>query len=118
MSLEEQVLDALRNVVDPCSVAAQTPFDIVDMGLVDGVATDDDGRVVVRLSLTTPSCMMLGQLTEQIDEHVGRVVGHVPRVQLDDGMTWTPERMSGRAQEVREARLRVLTLLPTPHAGS
>ncbi|KAA9151847.1 DUF59 domain-containing protein [Amycolatopsis acidicola] len=113
MGVEEQVREALREVVDPCSVAAATPIDIVEMGLVDRIEPDGDG-VAIRLSLTTPSCMMLGQLLEQIDRQVSPLLGgRKPEVTLDDGMTWTPERMTGRAREIREARRQVLlSLLP------
>ena len=113
MTTAEQVRDALRAVVDPCSVAAASPMNIVEMGLVDRVEPDGDG-VAIRLSLTSPSCMMLGQLLDQIDEHVRPVLhGRHPTVTLDDGMTWTPERMTGAAREAREARRRVLlSLLP------
>lgn len=109
----ERVLAALREVVDPCSVAAATPIDIVEMGLVDRIEPDDEKGVAIRLSLTTPSCMMLGQLLDQIDQHVTPVLGRRPEVSLDDGMTWTPERMTGNARAIREARRQtLLSLLP------
>ncbi|MBK1787629.1 metal-sulfur cluster assembly factor [Prauserella cavernicola] len=109
----ERVLTALREVVDPCSVAAATPIDIVEMGLVDRIEPDGEDGVAIRLSLTTPSCMMLGQLLDQIDRHVSPVLGRRPEVTLDDGMTWTPERMTGNARAIREARREVLlSLLP------
>lgn len=108
--LGERVLTALREVVDPCSVAAATPIDIVEMGLVDRIDPDGEG-VAIRLSLTTPSCMMLGQLLDQIDRHVSPVLGRRPEVTLDDGMTWTPARMSGEARAIRDARRRVLLSL-------
>lgn len=114
--VEERVWRALRGVVDPCSVAAASPMDIVEMGLVDRVEPDGDG-VAIRLSLTSPSCMMLGQLLDQIDEHVRPVLaGRRPEVTLDDGMSWTPARMTGAAREAHEARRRVLlSLLPPVH---
>ncbi|MFF5988231.1 metal-sulfur cluster assembly factor [Prauserella flavalba] len=113
----ERVLAALREVVDPCSVAAATPIDIVEMGLVDRIEPDGDDGVAIRLSLTTPSCMMLGQLLDQIDRHVSPVLGRRPEVTLDDGMTWTPERMTGEARAIRDARRRVLmSLLPSRRA--
>jgi metal-sulfur cluster biosynthetic enzyme len=115
----EQVREALRGVVDPCSVAAATPMNIVEMGLVDRIEPDGDG-IAIRLSLTSPSCMMLGQLLDQIDEHVRPVLdGRRPVVSLDDGMTWTPDRMTGAAREARESRRRVLlSLLPGPPSST
>lgn len=110
-ALGERVLDALYEVVDPCSVAAATPMNIVEMGLVDRIEQDGDAGVAIRLSLTTPSCMMLGQLLDQIDQHVSPVLGHRPEVTLDDGMTWTPDRMTGNARAIREARREVLLSL-------
>lgn len=108
----DEILAALENAVDPCSVAAGRPMNIVEMGLVDAVDIDDAGQVTISLSLTSPSCMMLGQIMDQIDKYVAPVLGgQRPKLTFDDGMNWTPDRISGAAREHREQRQQVLLSL-------
>jgi metal-sulfur cluster biosynthetic enzyme len=59
---KDQVLEALNNVTDPCSLVAGVRAGLVDMGLVSSVDIDGDVhtgfRVHVVLGLTEPSCLM------------------------------------------------------------
>lgn len=109
--------EALHSVLDPCSVAAGQPMNLVEMGLVENVRADDDGDVVVALRLTTPLCHMLGQLIEQIDNRVGSQLGErTVRVVTDNGLNWDPSMITGRAREERERRR--LTLIEIASSGS
>lgn len=108
----DEILTALENAVDPCSVAAGRPMNIVEMGLVEAVDISDAGEVTLSLSLTSPSCMMLGQIMDQIDKYVMPILGgQRPKVTFDDGMNWTPDRITGAARAHREQRRQVLLTL-------
>ena len=54
---EEQVLEALKNVVDP-----ELGLNVVDLGLVYGVGVDEHGNVTIEMTLTTPACPLTDQL--------------------------------------------------------
>ena len=56
-ALDDAVRAALHQVCDPCSIAAQAPVSIIDMGLVRDWKVDN-GELVVRMALTSPSCTM------------------------------------------------------------
>ena len=90
---EEEVLDALSNVIDP-----ELGLDFVELGLIYGVQVDD-GHVHVTFTLTTPGCPIGPQVTEQIDEFVGELDG-VKSVESEMVFTppWSPERMSEDAK--------------------
>jgi metal-sulfur cluster biosynthetic enzyme len=90
---EEEVMDALSNVIDP-----ELGLDFVELGLIYGVQVDD-GHVHVTFTLTTPGCPIGPQVTEQIDEFVGEVEG-VKSVesQMVFSPPWSPERMSEDAK--------------------
>lgn len=104
-SLERRVRERLSRVVDPCSAAQGYSFDVVEMGLLDGIEIDD-GHVTVSLRLTTPTCMMVDRFVSQIDDTVGSLPD-VDSVELetDDGLTWTPSMMTASAQRRRRQRL-------------
>ena len=40
MISQDQVTEALRRVVDPCSIATGVPINLVDMGIVRGIQID------------------------------------------------------------------------------
>ena len=53
---------ALRGVVDP-----ELGLDVLDLGLVYGVAIDDAGRMRVTMTLTTPGCPVSESLADEAE---------------------------------------------------
>ena len=93
--LRERVLDALRGVIDP-----EVGLSIVDLGLVYGVEIAD-GRVDVRVTMTTPACPLGDQITRDIEERVGAVAGvAAAHAELVWDPPWSPDRMSVHAKEM------------------
>jgi metal-sulfur cluster biosynthetic enzyme len=90
---EDEVIEALSNVIDP-----ELGLDFVELGLVYGVEIDD-GTVNITFTLTTPACPIGPQVTEQMKEFVGEVPG-VEEVVPSMVFTppWTPEKMSEDAK--------------------
>ncbi|MHC4814393.1 MAG: Mrp/NBP35 family ATP-binding protein [Planctomycetota bacterium] len=73
---EAQVLEALREVVDP-----DLHKDIVTLNFVKDVRIDG-GRVAFAVELTTPACPVKGELKAQAESAVGRIPG-VEEVQVE-----------------------------------
>lgn len=114
-ALRDEISQALDKAVDPCSFAAGRPMGLVEMGLVERIDIAESGQATIALTLTSPSCMMLGQIIDQIDAQVAPLTGGVlPRVTFDDGLSWTPNRIRGSAREHREERHQVLVQLGRP----
>ena len=44
MILDDRIMAALHQVCDPCSIAANAPISIVDMGLVRDWSIDEGGK--------------------------------------------------------------------------
>jgi metal-sulfur cluster biosynthetic enzyme len=93
MPTQDDVMDALANVIDP-----ELGLDFVELGLIYGVEVDD-GAVKVTFTLTTPGCPIGPQVTEQIDEFVGELEG-VKSVESEMVFTpaWSPEKMTEDAK--------------------
>jgi metal-sulfur cluster biosynthetic enzyme len=93
MATNEEVMDALRDVIDP-----ELGLDFVELGLIYDVAIDD-GTVSVTYTLTTPGCPIGPQVSEQIEEFVSDLddVNAVEST-LTFEPAWTPERMSDDAK--------------------
>jgi len=90
---EEDVMDALSNVIDP-----ELGLDFVELGLIYGVEITG-ANVKVTFSLTTPGCPIGPQVNEQIEEFVGELEG-VASVESEMVFTpaWSPEMMSEDAK--------------------
>ena len=54
---EEEVLDAMLDVVDP-----ELMVNVVDLGLVYGVHIDDDNYATIDMTLTSPTCPLTDRL--------------------------------------------------------
>lgn len=90
---EDDVLEALANVIDP-----ELGLDFVELGLVYGVEIEG-GTVKVTFTLTTPACPIGPQVSEQMQEFVSELPG-VTEVVPNMVFTppWTPEKMSEDAK--------------------
>jgi metal-sulfur cluster biosynthetic enzyme len=83
---EEEVIEALSNVIDP-----ELGLDFVELGLIYGIEIDG-GVVNITFTLTTPACPIGPQVSEQmedVDEVVPNMVFAPP---------WSPDRMSEDAK--------------------
>ncbi len=92
---EDAVISMLKTVFDP-----EIPVDIYELGLIYAVEIEDDGRVKVEMTLTTPSCPSAQELPSQVEESI-RMVPGVTDVQVE--VVWDPPWDQSRMSE--DARL-------------
>jgi metal-sulfur cluster biosynthetic enzyme len=96
VSAPAQILDALREVYDPCGQAWNRPISLVDLGLVREVRLDPDGAATVRISLTAPFCMAVATIMQAVEQRVGALPGvRAVHVDIDTETPWVPELMTG-----------------------
>ncbi len=92
------VMNALRNCYDP-----EIPVNIVDLGLVYGVAIDED-KVKVRMTLTTMGCPAHAYLMHQVQAEVEKIPGvKMAEVEIVWDPPWTPDKMSPEARKRLES---------------
>src|SRR3954462_11529637 len=70
MPNKEQITEALKAVIDP-----ELRRSIVELGMVRSVEIEDDGRVDVVVSLTTPGCPIRSHFQNAVAERVGQIDG-------------------------------------------
>ncbi len=101
--LRNQILVKLDEIKDPCSVASGTPLGLVEMGLIKQLDISDEGQVAIQLCLTAPFCHMIAFFQKETAKRVGSIAG-VSSVSLtpDNGLDWSPSRMSAPARKRRE----------------
>ncbi len=90
MATEDDIREAMKQVEDP-----ELGVNVVDLGLLYGVRQDDEGNVVLDMTLTSMGC----PLTEQIIADSRRVLEPLDGVSTVDvnwvwDPPWSPERMT------------------------
>ncbi|ABV33546.1 MULTISPECIES: metal-sulfur cluster assembly factor [Pseudothermotoga] len=95
MVSKEQVLDALKNVID-----FELGLDIVSLGLVYDISVDSDDNVSVTMTMTTPACPLAGMILQDAEDKIRQINGVKDvKIDLTFDPPWTPDRMS---EDLRE----------------
>jgi metal-sulfur cluster biosynthetic enzyme len=92
-TLREQILEALKNVIDP-----ELGINIVDLGLVYGLDIDGDA-VHITYTLTTMGCPIGPLIEAEMKQFLSGVQG-ISGVEAEMVLRppWTPEMMSDEAK--------------------
>jgi|SRR5699024_9717458 len=93
-ALQENLIGALENVIDP-----ELGIDIVNLGLVYDVELNDEGTAIVTMTLTAMGCPLAGH----IEADVKRALIDLPEVKdTEVNIVWSPpwskDRMSRYAK--------------------
>lgn len=90
---EEQLLEALKDVVDP-----ELGINVVDLGLVYGLHVDDDSAVTVDMTLTSAACPLTDVIEAQTDQALD---GLATRTTINWVWMppWTPEKITEDGRE-------------------
>ena len=91
---QEVIEEALMNVIDP-----ELGVNIVDLGLLYGMRWNDEGTLVLDMTLTTDACPLQDVIEEQVQQNLETMIDewHVNWVWMPP---WGPERITedGRDQ--------------------
>lgn len=95
MATEAELIDALKQVVDP-----ELMINVVDLGLVYEVEQADDGKVQVEMTLTSPACPAGPQIIQQAKMALEKLEGvQEADIKLVMSPPWTPDRMTEEARD-------------------
>ena len=86
---DDDVIEALKDVVDP-----ELGINVVDLGLVYGVAVDEGNIATVDMTLTSAAC----PLTDVIEDQTRAALTDVVRMP-----PWTPEKITDDGREMLRA---------------
>ncbi|TDY02505.1 SUF system Fe-S cluster assembly protein [Thiohalophilus thiocyanatoxydans] len=92
--LEERIVEALKTIYDP-----EIPVNIYELGLIYEVNIDQDNKVFVTMTLTTPGCPVAGSMPGQVEQTIKNVEGvNDAEVELVWDPPWTIDRMTEEAR--------------------
>lgn len=92
--VEQGVVEVLQSVYDP-----EIPVNIFELGLIYNVDISAEGKVDIRMTLTSPMCPVAETLPPEVQERVAEVEG-VAGCEVDVvwDPPWTMEMMSEAAK--------------------
>lgn len=93
-TLEEKVIDALREIFDP-----EIPVNIYELGLIYNVDVNEDRNVIIKMTLTSPACPVAESLPGEVRARVSRLREVTEcEVELVWEPQWSPDQMSEAAK--------------------
>jgi metal-sulfur cluster biosynthetic enzyme len=96
-----QVEAALATVYDPCSVQANAPLSVIDMGLVTGIDIDAADAVRITMRPTSAWCTMLGSIMQGVEEQVLKVDGVTSvSIDIDRNSHWSEADLTTKGRDL------------------
>lgn len=92
-AIRENIIAAIKTVMDP-----EIPADIYELGLIYSIEIEDDGKVLIEMTLTSPMCPVADSMPMEVQEKVIAVEGVTDidlRVVFDP--PWDKSKMSDEA---------------------
>lgn len=86
-SKEEEVMEALRSVIDP-----EIGLNVVELGLIRDLTIDEDQQAKITMILTTPFCPYGPAMIEQVRQTVTAVTERDTEVEIGTEL-WDPSMM-------------------------
>lgn len=89
----DEIYNALKPIQDP-----EIRIGIVDLGLIYDVNIEDDGKVQVKMTLTTPACPYGDMLLTMVHKTIGQMEGITGvEVILVWDPVWDPKEMASES---------------------
>lgn len=94
LKIEERIIEVLKTVYDP-----EIPVDVYNLGLIYKVDLQDDGHLIVDMTLTAPNCPAADFIVEDVRIKLSGVPGVVePHINLVFEPEWDKDMMSEEAK--------------------
>jgi len=92
--IRKLVVETLKTVYDP-----EIPVDIYELGLVYNIDISPEGKVEIRMTLTSPGCPVAESLPREVELKTASIDGvSEVRIDLVWEPPWTVDRMSEAAR--------------------
>jgi len=94
VEIQDSVLNIIKTIYDP-----EIPVNIYDLGLIYNIEVQQGGKVLVTMTLTSPSCPVAGTLPGEVEDKIRGVHGvNEVKVELTFDPPWSQDLMSEEAK--------------------
>jgi len=96
IEVKDKVIEVLKSIYDP-----EIPVDIWELGLIYDLETDDDGKIKLRMTLTSPACPVAESLPVEVYQRLMALEGVTDvDLQVVWDPPWNKDRMTDEARLV------------------
>jgi len=98
-NMKEQIIKEIKKIYDP-----EIPVNIYELGLIYKLEVDENNKVNVDMTLTSPNCPVAESLPKQVKETIMKVTG-VSDVDLK--LVWEPPWTKDKMSEAAKLELNI-----------
>ena len=93
-NLKEKIVSEIKKIYDP-----EIPVNIFELGLIYKIEVNDDKKVLIEMTLTSPNCPVAESLPNSVKENILKIdeINDV-ELKLVWDPPWTKEKMSEAAK--------------------
>ena len=92
--LKDKVISEIKKIYDP-----EIPVNIYELGLIYKIEIDDDKKVDIEMTLTSPNCPVADSLPKMVKNNIMKVEGvKAVDLKLVWDPPWTKDKMSEAAK--------------------
>ena len=95
--LKEKIISEIKKIYDP-----EIPVNIYELGLIYKIQVNDDKKVVVEMTLTSPNCPVAESLPKMVKDNILKIDG-VSDVDLK--LVWDPPWSKDKMSEAAKLEL-------------
>ena len=96
-NLKDKVINQIKKVYDP-----EIPVNIYELGLIYKIEVDDENKVNVDMTLTSPNCPVAESLPKEVKDNIMKIEG-VSDVKLN--LVWDPPWDKSKMSEAAKLEL-------------
>ena len=92
--LKEKIISEIKKIYDP-----EIPVNIYELGLIYKIAIDNDKKVLIEMTLTSPNCPVAESLPNTVKDNILKIEGiNEVDLKLVWDPPWTKDKMSEAAK--------------------
>ena len=95
--IKNKIIEKIKKIFDP-----EIPVNIYDLGLIYGINVDENNKVNIDMTLTSPNCPVAESLPKEVKDSIMKVEG-VSDVKLN--LVWEPPWDKDRMSEAAKLEL-------------
>ena len=96
-NLKEKIISEIKKIYDP-----EIPVNIYELGLIYKIEVEDEKKVLVEMTLTSPNCPVAESLPKSVKDNILKIDGVID---VDLKLVWDPPWNQDRMSEVAKLEL-------------
>ena len=98
-SLKEKIIEEIKKIYDP-----EIPVNIYELGLIYRLEVDENNKVNIDMTLTSPNCPVAESLPNQVKETIMKIAGVS---EVDFKLVWEPPWNKDKMSEAAKLELNI-----------